>query len=249
MKTKAKKIVTGIIVSILVLLAGAAVCYFQFTKGGYILSVPYRSPFEKIADNVYVNKGNSIGNDAILQLIREAEDRDREFYGELSYENETTFIINDDEKLQKKLGGGKDTNTFTFPKKHDYICLSKEHFNLDIVAHEITHAELHTRLTYKARMSSPAWFDEGLATQNDYREKYSEEVWKEKTDNGKNPFPLESMDERNEYYCKDEEEREFHYVVAKHEVGKWMETHKREGLMDLIDRLNNGEDFNSVYGI
>ena len=168
-----------------------------------------------------------------------AEDRDREFYGELTYENETTIIINDNEKIQKKLGGGKDTFTYNLPERHDYISLSRENFNLDIVAHEITHAELHARLKHEVRMAMPVWFDEGIATQNDYREKYSAERWSEKTDNGKNLVPLNEMDESSEFYCKDDDERQFHYILAKHEVRKWMETNKREGLMDLIDRLNN----------
>ncbi len=249
MKTKAKKVVTGIVVTFLLLLAGAAVWFFQFTKNGYILTVPYRSYFEQIAENVYVNKDNAMSKDEILNLIHEAEDRDRDFYGELTYASDTTIILNDNEKIQPKLGGGKDTYTFLFPKKHDYTCLSNEYFNLDIVAHEITHTELHARLTKEARSAIPIWFDEGLATQNDYRERYSLESWIEKTDNGKNVPALEDIDEPREFHCEEESERQFHYIIAKHEVGLWMEAHHREGLMDLIDRLNKGEDFNNVYGI
>ena len=70
MKTKAKKVVTGIVVTFLLLLAGAAVWFFQFTKNGYILTVPYRSYFEQIAENVYVNKDNAMSKDEILNLIR-----------------------------------------------------------------------------------------------------------------------------------------------------------------------------------
>ncbi len=65
----------------------------------------------------------------------------------------------------------------------------------------------------------------------------------------KNVPALEDIDEPGEFHCEEESERQFHYVIAKHEVGLWMEAHHREGLMDLIDRLNKGEDFNNVYGI
>ena len=34
---------------------------------------------------------------------------------------------------------------------------------------------------------------------------------------------------------------------AKHEVSKWLETHKRQGLMELINKLNNGEAFLIAY--
>ena len=42
----------------------------------------------------------------------------------------------------------------------------------------------------KAMKSIPTWFDEGLATQNDYREQYGPDAWIEQTDNGKNALPV-----------------------------------------------------------
>lgn len=244
-KSKTKNIIDGVVSVILILCS--AVWYFQFTKTGYMLSVPYRSSFEKIAENVYVNKGNAMTNDEILKTIHEAEERDREFFGELTYEAETTIIVNDNEKLQKKLGDGKATNTLRTPKKHDYISLSNQYFNLDIIAHEITHAELHKRLTSRARREIPIWFDEGIATQNDYREQYSIDNWIRRTDNGKNLVPLDEMDESSEFYCEDINERQFHYIIAKHEVRRWMEKNKKEGLMYLIDRLNDGKPFDAFF--
>ena len=74
--------------------------------------------------------------------------------------------------------------------KKNYISVSDEYLNIDIIAHELTHAELHTRLNMKALKSIPTWFDEGLATQNDYREQYGLDAWIEQTDNGKTHFLL-----------------------------------------------------------
>lgn len=52
------------------------------------------------------------------------------------------------------------------------------------MAHELTHAETHYRIInfwdcfniVNQAGKVPRWFDEGVATQNDYREKYSEET-------------------------------------------------------------------------
>ena len=175
-------------------------------------------------------------------------ERDRAFFGELqcTETTKTIVIICDDDKLLSKLGGDHDTKTSFDPKKN-YISVSDEYLNIDIIAHELTHAELHTRLNMNALKRIPTWFDEGLATQNDYREQYGLEAWIEQTDNGKNALPLEDMDTGSEFYAGTVEDRRFRYLNAKHEVGIWMDTHQQKGLLELFDKLNNGEEFDTAY--
>ena len=127
------------------------------------------------------------------------------------------------------------------------IRLSDEYLELDILAHEITHAELRTRLSAEAQKRIPTWFDEGIALQNDYREKYSEAQWITQTDNGKNAVALEDMDTPAEFYAGKAEDRRFRYLNAKHELDVWMTTHGQHGLLELLDRLNGGADFTTAY--
>ena len=129
-----------------------------------------------------------------------------------------------------------------------YICISDEYLELDILAHEITHAELRSRLSAKAQKTIPTWFDEGIALQNDYRERYSEAQWIAQTDNGKNTVALEDMDTPAEFYAGEAEDRRFRYLNAKHELDVWMTSHGQQGLLELLDRLNGGADFNTAYG-
>ncbi|MBR3417126.1 MAG: hypothetical protein IKG82_00350 [Oscillospiraceae bacterium] len=212
------------------------------------MSVPYRSSFEKVSDHIYANKNYSGNIKEAIQLTEEALERDRAFFGELqcTETTKTIVIICDDDKLLSKLGGDHDTKTSFDPKKN-YISVSDEYLNIDIIAHELTHAELHTRLNMNALKRIPTWFDEGLATQNDYREQYGLEAWIEQTDNGKNALPLEDMDTGSEFYAGTVEDRRFRYLNAKHEVGIWMDTHQQKGLLELFDKLNNGEDFDIAY--
>ena len=212
------------------------------------MSVPYRSSFEKVSDHIYANKNYSGNIKEAIQLMEEALERDRAFFGELqcTETTKTIVIICDDDKLLSKLGGDHDTKTSFDPKKN-YISVSDEYLNIDIIAHELTHAELHTRLNMNALKRIPTWFDEGLATQNDYREQYGLEAWIEQTDNGKNALPLEDMDTGSEFYAGTVEDRRFRYLNAKHEVGIWMDTHQQKGLLELFDKLNNGEDFDIAY--
>ncbi len=246
MKVKSKKkIILCCCISLILLLLLAAVYIFQFTGLGYRMSVPYRSSFEKVADNIYVNKNYSGNIKEAIQLTEEALERDRAFFGELQCTDTTIIIFCDDDKLLSKLDGDHDTKT-SYTKKN-YISVSDEYLNIDIIAHEFTHAELHTRLNMKALKRIPTWFDEGLATQNDYREQYGLDAWIEQTDNGKNTVPLEDMDTGSEFYADPVEDRRFRYLNAKHEVGVWMDTHQQKGLLELFDKLNNGEEFDTAY--
>lgn len=244
MKAKKKKIILCCCISLVLLLLLAAVYIFQFTGLGYRMSVPYRSSFEKVADNIYVNKNYSGNIKEAIQLTEEALERDRAFYGELQCTDTTIIIFCDDDKLLSKLGGDHDTLRSS---KKNFISVSDEYLNIDIIAHEFTHAELSSRLNMKAMRSIPTWFDEGLATQNDYREQYSLEKWIEQTDNGKNRIPLEDMDTGSEFYADPVEDRRFRYLNAKHEVSEWMEIHGQKGLLELLDKLNSGEEFDTAY--
>lgn len=118
-----------------------------------------------------------------------------------------------------------------------------------MLAHEWTHAELHARL-YQGKLPQtlvPTWFDEGVATQNDYREQYSEEAWAQATDNGRNTVPLADMDTAAEFYAGSTEDRRLRYILSKHEVRSWIDEHGLDELLDLIDRVNRGEDFYALY--
>lgn len=184
-----------------------------------------------------------------IQLTEEAFERDRAFFGELQCTdtNTTIVIFCDDDKLLSKLRGDHDMRTSLFDTKKNYISVSDEYLNIDIIAHELTHAELYTRLNMKALKSIPTWFDEGLAMQNDYREQYGLDAWIEQTDNEKNALPLEDMDTGSEFYADPVEDRRFRYLNAKHEVGEWMNIHQQKGLHELLDKLNNGEEFDTAY--
>ena len=211
------------------------------------MTVPYRSAFVGIDNNIYINRNFSGSIEEAIVLIDSAKERAKEFFGDLCCLEDTVIIICDDDLLLSKLGGDHDTRTIYFPAKKHYISVSDEYCNIDILAHELTHAELHTRLSVSAQKKIPTWFDEGIALQNDYREQYSFETWLEQTDNGSHTVALEDMDEASEFYAGTVEDRRFRYLNAKHEVSKWLKTHKRQGLMELIDKLNNGEAFLIAY--
>ena len=247
MKTKFRRTVLLILTAVIILLAAAAVYFMQFTAEGFRMTVPFRASFEKIAEHVYIHKGYAGDRDEVLSLIGSAKERDAAYFGDLQCLDTTDFIICDDAELLKKLGGEKDTKTLLFPAKRNYISVSAEYLDIDILSHELTHAELHARLNNAALKHIPTWFDEGLATQNDYREQYSEEAWAAATDNGANVIPLGEMDTPEEFYAGEAEDRRFRYILAKHEVAVHFADDSQLPLLSLIGELNSGKDFDSVY--
>ncbi len=243
-----KKRKTFLIMTAILLFLAAAVYFFQFHSYGYLMTVPCRPAFTEIAGHVYVNQNNARDHREILDLIGRAEERVRAFFGDLRFLDETIFVICDDERLTRKLGEDHAAVTISFPFERHYICISDEYLELDILAHEITHAELRARLTARAQGKIPAWFDEGLAVQNDDRERYSEAQWIAQTGNGERIVALEEMDTPAEFYAGTAEDRRFRYLNAKHELGLWMASHGRQGLLELIENLNDGADFHTAYG-
>ena len=127
------------------------------------------------------------------------------------------------------------------------VCRGNVRNTKSILAHEITHAELRSRLSAEAQKTIPTWFDEGLALQNDYRERYSEAQWSVQTDNGENAVALEDMDTPAEFYAGETEDRRFRYLNAKHELDVWMTAHGQRGLLELLDRLYGGAGFTTAY--
>ncbi len=243
---RAKKKRVFLFITILLILAAVVVAVFQFTQFGYLTTVPHRSAFTKIASRVYINRNYAGDRQELLEMIEQAKDRVRTFFGDALFQDET-IIICDDEKLVRKLGEDHATVNISFPTEAHYICISDEYLELDILAHEITHAELHSRLSAEAQKAIPTWFDEGLALQNDYRERYREAQWIAQTDNGKNTVALEDMDTPAEFYAGEAEDRRFRYMNAKHELDVWMTAHGQHGLLELLDRLNGGADFTTAY--
>ena len=239
---------TILFIAVPVVLVAVVVLLFQFTQSGYLMTVPYRSAFTEIEEHVYINKNYGGDKQKLIELIEQAEDRVYEFFGGVSFQDDTIFIIYDDEKLMRKIGEDHATVIVNFPSETRYICVSDEYLGLDILAHEITHAELHAHLSVEAQKKIPTWFDEGLALQNDYRESYSEAQWALQTNNGENAVALEDMDTPSEFYAGKTEERRFRYLNAKHELNVWMTSHGQQVLLELLEKLNDGADFNTAYG-
>lgn len=85
------------------------------------------------------------------------------------------------------------------------------------------------------------WFNEGLATQVDYRDNYSIEAWNRITSNGSDIRDVQKLSTSKLFYDIDPLGRRDNYTLAKHEVKQWYEKAGTEGLVELINRFKKGK--------
>ena len=247
MMNTGKRILAGALAVLLLGTAAAVVWFVQFTSLGYRMTVPLRD-FEQIGHNIYVHRSFALEPETVLETSAKARGRVSAFFGDLT--GDPVLILCDDAEILNKLGGDHDTATAVLGRAHSYTSLSLKYFNLDILAHEYTHGEAHARL-YRGRFLNkalvPVWFDEGLALQNDMRENFSEETWRIKTEDGARAVPMEELADPAVFYAGTTEDRRFRYMLSRHEVAAWIAEYGADGLCALLEQINQGGEFQSLY--
>lgn len=182
---------------------------------------------------------------AILSNRMQAKERVAGLFG--SFKADPVLIVCNDSTTGKKYGMKNKTGITQKTIIGSYIVLGKDGINADVIAHELTHSELAQRLGGTKGLKVPVWFDDGLATQVDNRPQYSESEWLRRTENGTKLVRMHELDSPKQFYVSDLDTRIFHYTLAKHELGRWLAIVHQDGLLQLIDDVNKGEDLYTVY--
>ena len=114
--------------------------------------------------------------------------------------------------------------------------------SLDVVAHELMHAELFERVGYWRKFTQiPAWFDEGVAMQVDFRPNYdlpkSEPV---------DTTYVRQLASARQFFQSNDEQLTRNYASAKAEVSHWIAGVGAESLYQRFERIRKGEQFNAA---
>ena len=215
--------------------------FFIFPEESKCILIDY-SNFKKDG-RLYFNANTPAAKiDTVKLIIEKASLRVAGFWGQ-KYGN-PKFIYCDNDQDFKNYGNARLDPATTQYKLGPYIVISKEGIDMDIIAHEISHAELYERLGfYKMMFIIPRWFDEGLAMQNDYRDYYSEDTFKVKSGNLRNLPDIQQF-KSGGFYEGSQEQVMLNYMTAKHEVKNWYTLQK---LDRLIMDLNAGKSFEEAY--
>ncbi len=225
--------------------------------------------------NIYVNpKMNEEERENIILLYQKSRLRIDSLFGSTTSKpfilagntNEVMHLFgNSNSKNQGKIKVPKTATGMTHLTPFgSYIILSPNGTNIDVLSHELCHAELLERIGWQTRRQKvPIWFDEGLAMLVDKRFEYwtvLQKDWKTLTDsetlknNGFNnstpsdslnfsTLSLQNLQTTEQFFTQD---AQLHYFLAQQEVSRWYNEKGQKGLLELIDNLKES-DFEESY--
>ena len=242
--TKLKKIIIRTFLVFIILIPIAAFAqYIIFPQETKSILIDY-SNFKK-EGRIYFNASTPHNKiDSLQSLIKQASLRNSNFWGQTT--SNPKFIYCDNEAHFKKYCVNPSAPAVTYLKLGPVIVLSASAMGLDIIAHEFSHAEFYDRIGfYKFNYKIPSWFKHGLAMQNDYRDYYSDDTLKAKSDNFKNLPDIKSIKSDRQFYAGSSEEIMLNYMTAKHEIKNW---YTKVKLDNFIKDINSGKTFEEAFG-
>ena len=244
--TKFKQISKRIALVLLIVIPISALAHFIiFPQQTRSILISYSS-FKKDGRLYFNNNTPQNKVDSVKQLIELAVNRVAGFWGQKTCNPK--FIYCKSEADFKKYGSRYSVPALTHLKLGAYIVISNEGIDLDIIAHEIAHAEFYERLGfYNWSFKIPRWFDEGLAMQNDNRNYYSEDTLRVKSDNFKNLPDIKKFKSGKQFNEEGTNEQiMLNFMTAKHEVKNW---YTKEKLDKFIKDINAGKSFDEAFGV
>lgn len=181
--------------------------------------------------------------DTVTGLIQQATERVAAFWGQKTCNPKFIYCYKDDDFRKYSISPA--VPAVTYLKLGSYIVLRNNGAVLDIIAHEMSHAELYERIGFYNKLTKiPIWFDEGLAMQNDYRNYYSEDTLRVKSKDFKDMPHVKLYKTGAQFYAGNREQIMLNYMAAKHEVKNW---YTKEKLDKLVKELNSGISFEEAY--
>jgi hypothetical protein len=197
--TKLKKISIRTALIFLILIPIAAFAHFIiFPQETRSILVDY-SNLKKQSRIYFASATRQAKIDTLQSLIEQASIRVGNFWAQKTCNPK--FIYCDNENDFEKYSASPSAPAITYVKLGSVIVLSNSAIDLDIIAHEISHAELYERIGfYKFTFKIPGWFKHGLVMQNDYRNYYSEDTLKVKSNNFTNMPDIKSFKTDEQFY-------------------------------------------------
>ncbi|WP_433517802.1 hypothetical protein ACQP2T_21015 [Nonomuraea sp. CA-143628] len=237
-RSRARKIWTRALAALAVLLvatvAGVVVAYPSLAA----TTCPGCYGLTELRPGVYIERDLSPQQRSqVSQTVGAATKRVETFYG--GRKSSPSLLICATEECYQHIGGHKERGIAVLNRS---VMLSPRGLDAVIASHEMSHVELHTRLTSGAEV--PQWFDEGLAVvvSDDPRYLAPRTTGDRCLVLPTAPLPV-SLDEWLSTASKDTNT----YAKAACQVDRWLRANgDRQGLESLIQHLNTGEAFDSL---
>ena len=234
---KLARIVTGFAIFVF---AGTA---FAYSHVFWLSTIEY-SDFNNISKNIYIDPALEESEyAAILDLLSESKERIRSKYG--SFTAFPVIVITGTAKNSRKYGLG------IFPGKAfaapwaQYVVVSNQAHDVNLLSHELMHAQMREVLGYWAYQTKiPTWFDEGVAMQVDYRERYKVDY---KSFCPQEMDRVKILDSPADFWTDSKEQDIKNYRTAKAAVQEILSLYPPKALYSMLLKIREGEKFINVF--
>ena len=198
------------------------------------------SDFEEVQTDVYISPHSTDKQKQdLINLVENAKSRIKKVFG--SYTASPVIIFSPVPRIRKQYSNNSYGKALLLPFSDSkaYIVIGENGNNLDVIAHELMHAEVFKRVGYLNQMIEiPVWFNEGVAMQVDFREQYENSTMEKS---------FESLEYGWQFFKGSSEEITQHYSLAKAQIKRWRQNKEPDYLYDFLEAINNGKRFNQLY--
>lgn len=184
----------------------------------------------------------------IVNSVNASVDTVKAFYNGMQASPPDVIICQSDECMDN-FAGGRNRNVTVYPngisgnftaQRMTIILVKPYDINLTVLAHEMSHVETATR-TFNKPVNT--WFNEGLATYVGSQPSCATTMPKGIDDLNKLSDNLAWNN-----YTANAAVAENTYCQARVEVAAWINKNGKDAALDLINKLGQGQDFNTLYG-
>lgn len=200
-------------------------------------------PSKRLDDGTLVASGTLEPNQArvIQRLLLDAKGRIREVFGE---PRSKPIVLLFDEATRFGPFRLNEYGSTQFIGSRTCVLIGPKGQNVDIISHELMHAETADRIGLLAKFTElPTWFDEGLAMQVDFRPEY--DIRAGATVDGKSVRELRTA---RSFFSSGSENLTKNYALAKSEVASWAKRVGYGSAYAQLERIRQGESFEDVVG-
>ena len=190
------------------------------------------SNYSEIAPNIFVSSSFNLGQkENLLSTITLGKSRVNTTFGKMISNPKVVITTNESEAAD--FGSNAYGNALLTPLGQ-CIVFGPKGQNIDVIAHEYTHAEVHNRVGWLNHfLNVPIWFNEGVALLVDFR----------------NPYLLENI----YLSLKDIESvknNRFDFSIGSYQASRVLvDSIDKSSLYRNLEKLKQGQDINSVFAL
>jgi hypothetical protein len=217
------------------------------------------SAFRQVQPRLYVAPEISKQQQQMATIsLKAAQVRIRQMWGG-QRGNATVILCHSLPQYQQYCSSGEGAGcSLGTPWGASFVVLNLEGLNTDVIAHEMCHDELFSRLGWwTTKRQIPQWFNEGLALMADRRFvattdsiqryiDYKDELLY-RSHGGQTVITLDEIATTQGFFGGNETQQMLAYMTAATEVARWLSLVGEQHIAQLIAQIKQGADFEQCY--